>query len=364
MHGAAFHVMLERAVVLNFCKAACLGIALICCAVSGAALGQPSPNASGVALELSDRQKEIIRTVRAADGYIDENLHEEFWSQMPSAFRASPALRIQLDDLLLDVGDARQSFLEQSWRSVGESLKYRRIVRTKAYLDAKQAVLKASTNPAYQEKVRESIASAERLLDAAANGTPIDVSEGRTFITNDMIEHILSGIRASEYRYSKLLLPTWDDQLEVFSYPEGHISVLALTPFTLERKVIQSEAGAINLVSLSQTVNSRTHTGISYAALRGRYSDPVKSLLSNARAAIGGLGASGRHPYFEKWRGLNSATASGVAQTSEGNFHLTVRVVEVPEINGLLQFIAVSQLSGAEALAQRWALENSSRILP
>ena len=315
--------------------------------------------------ELNTRQMEIMRTVRSVDGYIDKALHDEFWMLMPSALRDSPSAHRMLRDLLAEVGEAREDLQEQTWLSAYESLKAGRVVRTAAYLEAKEASLNASANPGYQARIRDSIASAERLLEAAGSGTPLDVHGGRTYITSDLIEQVLSGIRASEFRFAKLVSPSWDDRPTEFKYPEAHVSILALAPFTLERREIRNPGTRdIEMISLSQTLNPSTYVAVSFAANGGRYSDPVKSLVSNARAGVEGAGATGRPPVFIKWRGFDSATAAGQARTSEGDVYVSVRVAEIPRLNGIIQFIAVSQLSAAEALNQRGILEDSSNILP
>jgi len=314
--------------------------------------------------ELNARQMEIMRTVRSVEGYIDKALHDEFWMLMPSALRNSPSAHRMLRDLLAEVGEAREDFQEQTWLSAHESLKAGRVVRTAAYLEAKEAASEASVNPGYQARIRDSIESAERLLEAAGSGTPLDVHGGRTYITSDLIEQVLSGIRASEFRFAKLVSPSWDDRLTEFKYPEARVSILALAPFALERKEIRNPgARNIEMISLSQTLNPFTYVAVSFAANGGRYSDPVKSLVSNARAAVEGAGAAGRPPVFIKWRGFDSATAAGQAQTSEGDVFVSVRVVEIPDLNGIFQFIAVSQMSAAEALNQRGILEDSANIL-
>ena len=314
--------------------------------------------------ELNTRQMEIMRTVRSVDGYVDKALHDEFWMLMPSALRDSPSANEMLQGLLAEVSEAREDFQEQTWLSAKQSLMAGRTVRTAAYLASKEAALNASTNPGYQAKIRESIASAERLLAAAGSGSPLDVPGGRTYITSDLIERVLSGIRASEFRFAKLVSPSWDDRLTEFKYPAAHVSILALAPFTLERKQIRNPAARdVEMISLSQTLDPSTYIGVSFAANGGRYSDPVKSLVSNARAAVEGAGATGRPPVFIKWRGFDSATAAGQARTSEGDVYVSVRVVEIPSLNGIIQFIAVSQMSAAEALNQRGILEDSANIL-
>jgi len=314
---------------------------------------------------LSARQLEIMRTVRSVDGYVNQDLHDEFWRLMPSALRNSSAADQILQDLLKEVQESREDFQKQTWLSAKESLRARRVIKTKAYLDAKDSVLAASANPGYQIKIRDSVASAERLLSAAASGTPLDLPGGRTYITSDVIERVLTGIHASEFRFSKLISRSWDDRRTEFKYPEAHISLLALAPFSVDRKTIRNPgARDVEMISLSQTLNPATYLGVSFAANGRRYADPVKSLSSNARAAVEGAGAKGRPPVFIKWRGFDSATASGQALTSDGEVFVSVRVVEIPGANGVMQFIAVSQLSGAEALNQRGILEESANILP
>ena len=108
----------------------------------------------------------------------------------------------------------------------------------------------------------------------------------------------------------------WSDRPVEFKYPEAHVAVLALSPFTSEQQSIRSaEARGVTMVSLSQALNSSTYLGISFTKLGGQYLDPVKSLVSNARAAVDGAGATGRPPVALRWRGLNSATAAGSTQT-------------------------------------------------
>ena len=140
---------------------------------------------------LSTRQLEIQRNVASVDGYIDKALHDEFWSLMPPIMRNSPSAQRVLERMFLELGQAGRDFQEQTWLSARESLNAQRIVRTEAYLRAKEAALKASSNPSYQSSVRKSTNSGERILLAAASGTALDLPNGRTFVLRDLIDHIL-----------------------------------------------------------------------------------------------------------------------------------------------------------------------------
>jgi hypothetical protein len=313
---------------------------------------------------LNQRQLDILQTVRATDGYINQELHGEFWQLFPSFVRTDPDFPRLFSEMLADISGPRHDFQRQTWLSARASLKAGRIVKTPAYVASAEAVRTASTNPGYQTSVENSIASAERLVAAAATGRPLEVRGQRTFVTADMIEQVLSGIEASEFRLSKLLSPAWNGSLTKFDYPEAHVSVLAVTPYTLELKSIATpETGTLRMVMLSQTRGPSTVVGINFNELNRRFRDPVSALTSNARAAIDGAGTEGGRPVYVKWRGMDSATATGSAQTSEGDIFIAVRVVEVPEISGVLQFFAVSQLSIADAMNERGILEGTTRIL-
>ena len=323
-----------------------------------------SAQAQDAPAELSQRQLEILQAVRAADGYINEELHDEFWQLFPSFVRAEPEFPRMLADLLGDVSGPRQEFQRQTWLSARGSLEAGQIVRTPAYIASLEALRTASTNPGYRDGVENSIASAERLLIAAATGQPVEVRDDRTFVTEDLIEQVLSGIEASEFRFAKLVSPVWNGSLTQFDYPQAHVSVLAVSPYTLElQEIATPETGAMQMVMLSQARGPAAFVAINFTEVGGRYRDPISSLTSNARAAIEGSGAQGRRPVFANWRGMDSATATGSAPTSEGDIFIAVRVVEVADIPGVLQFVAVSQLSIADAINERGILEDTTRIM-
>lgn len=322
-------------------------------------------NAEEMRPELSVRQTEIVKTVQSVEGYIDKELYDEFWALMPAEIRDSPSNRKMLIDFFSEVSDEREKFMAESWLSAKASLAAKRIVRTEGYIAAQMTALNASANSGYQSKIPGSIASGERLIAAAANGTPLDTPGGKTFITSDLIERVLSGIEASEFRVAKLVSPSWDGLVIEFRYPEAHVSILAKSPFVLERtKVKSSEGREVELVILSQRINMLSHQMISFSDAGGSLLYPSKSVISIAKAGITGAGATAiTHTASIDWRGRTSATAMGSAKTSEGEFFVAVRVVAVPELKGVVQFMVVSNLSGAEAINMRGMLEESSNII-
>ena len=330
--------------------------------VFGMSLISPTVFAQADKQGLSAKQLEIIRTVQSADGYIDQKIHDEFWDSMPEFMRRADGQKY-LTKLFAQVGEARQNFMLQSWLSTKASLDARQVVRTQGYLDAKAEALGASDNPGYQSKIRESIGSAERMLSAAASGEPLDVHGTKTFLTLDLIDHVLASIQASESRVAKLINPTWEEHLSKFDYPEAHVSILAATPFVVEhQRLTKPGGGQGDMVMLTQSRGDSKYLMIGFSQTAGHLGDPAKSVASVARAAMAGAGVVGREPAVLQWQGRVSATATGTAVTSEGTVFMSIRAVELSQFNGVLQFVAVSNLSAADAIILRGTLEDSADI--
>lgn len=324
-----------------------------------------SANAQSRADPFTERQREILRTVRSVDGYIDEKLHNEFWSHIPRSIREDPRLQTLSQNLLGEVGEARLEFQKQGWLSARDSLSAGKVVRTPGYVAAVEALRNVSANARFQDGVERSIIATERLLAAAAAGQPFELPDGPTFITEEVITEVLSGLDASEFRAKKLMAPVWDGTLVQFDYPEAHVSVLAISPYTLEWTDFETpETNPGKLAMLSQRRGPVTWGIISYLQTGARYSDARSSLTSIVRAGIESMGAIGRPPAFSKWRGMDSAAATGSARTSEGEVFVAIRVVEAPEIRGVLQFITTSELSVADALNELGNLEETIQIVP
>jgi hypothetical protein len=321
-------------------------------------------NAQVLKPDLSVRQAEIARFVRSVEGYIDKELYDEFWALMPTEMKL-PANRKLIRDFLTEVSFEREKFMTEAWLSAKASLAAKRLVKTDGYIAAQKAAFTVSNTSGYQSKIRESVESGERLIAAAANGTPLDTPGGKTFITIDLVERVLSGITASEFRIAKLVSPSWDEQVIEFRYPEAHVSVLATSPFVIERtKVKNSEGREVEMVMLNQRLDKSSHRMIGFTEVGGDFLDPSKSVISIAKAGISGAGATAMtHTASLNWRGRTSATVMGSAKTSEGEFFVAVRVVAAPELKGVVQFMVVSDLSGAEAISMRGTLEDSSNIV-
>jgi hypothetical protein len=102
-----------------------------------------------------------LRTIRSVEGYIDEELHKEFWELFPDFVREDPRLPTLMNDLLGEVGDARREFQKQTWLSVQQSLDAGRVVRTPGYLAAVKTMRGATANASFQDGIEKSVSSVE-----------------------------------------------------------------------------------------------------------------------------------------------------------------------------------------------------------
>jgi hypothetical protein len=150
-----------------------------------------------------------------------------------------------------------------------------------------------------------------------------------------------------------------------FRYPEAHVSILAVSPPLKERTLLKDAEGReVDMIMLSQRLGKSAYQTVGFSNRGSPFVNPSKSVISIVNAGLAGSGAiATTHAVSDIWRGHVSATISGSAQTSEGKFFVTVRVVEVRELDGVIQFITVSDISAAEAMSLREMLEASTNII-
>lgn len=320
---------------------------------------------------LSPRQKEIMRIVRAGDGYVTEELHREFWSGMPFDDRQmANATRVIQQMIAAARGPARNLGYE-TWLSAKMSLKAGQIVRSPGLPSAIAATKRLSTDGAYRNAASQSVRSVERILSAAASGTPLETANGPIFINLDLIDATLAGIDGGARRLEILLDPQWNAPLELYRHEDVHISTLSPWAFTLETSDLTLAGGRKGtLHSLSRTISDSQVVLISFAdygkgpaGQQVTWLDPTGTAIRNVQASLGSVGARGTVPHGEIWRGLTSATASGTASDATGKVHVSIRNVYLPNHKGFLTFMAVSQVSLFDSQQLLDRLEAQTQVL-
>lgn len=319
---------------------------------------------------LTERQLEIIRIVRNAEGYITKELHKEFWDSLPADAKTPEAQRILRPTFEAIIGPA-QRLGRETWESARLSLRAGRPMRTKGLGAAIEATLSASDEPGFRSGATKSTDSVDRILAAAAYRTPLQTPAGPVFINEDMIETTLAGIEAGTRRMEILVNPVWDVPLKQYRYPKAHVSVLAPWPFAIEQGDLTAPNGVQGtMYTLTTILSDKRMQFISFgdfsAGHKGQqlsWPDPQGTAIRNVKATLDAIGAAGRPPYGTSWREHIAATGSGMIEDADGKMYVTVRNVFLPEKKGFLSFMAISQISLFDSQTLLDQLEAQTQVL-
>lgn len=311
----------------------------------------------------STRKNEILRIVRAADGYVTEELHQEFWTLIRLESNARSDLSTTIDNLKNDLIGPSARLGRETWLSARMSLRAGKVVRSDGL---NQAIHDASTSVP-SEAIAQSIASVDRVLTAAANRTPLRTSDGPIFINEDLISATLAGMEGSVRRLEILLTPDWGLPLEAYEYEDTHVTILAPWPFAHERSELTVQTGQKAFLSdLSRTISPKQMVYVSFSApiddRRPSWDDPQGTAIRNIEASLQAVGAASNSVYGENWRGLISATGSGSVEGSGQKLFVSSRSVFVPQHRGFLTFIATSELSLLDSLQLLDELEAQTQL--
>ena len=333
----------------------CFVLSLSCTSVLVASAEQQSV--------LSPRQQQIFRQIAPVDGVLTEELHREFWSYVPEAVRNNPVARAELQEVVSHFLPAALRFQREVWTSIKMSAQAGKVIFSPGYETVKQRITN-DKNETLRKQAREGAATAERMIHAAANKRPFPTQSGNMYLTPELADTVLGGLDASVARVEKLADPVWNTELQEFSYPEAHVSVLSHIPFKVDRSSLTHENGrTANMVNLN-VESADEYLSVGFMALGGQWPDPDKAIMNTAKKAFEGAGAVPIVIYANVWRGRRSVEGTGVANTSQGTVYLSLRVVEDREHGGAHIIQAITQKSQVEAESAREMLESNVQFLP
>ena len=257
------------------------------------------------AQDLTARQHEILRTAIAADGWLTEPLHREFWSAVPAAMRSYPTTIATLVSYLDHSSAVALRFQRATWSSIKLTLAAKRIVKTPDYEMTKAEVLSASGVSQYRAGAERGVRNADVMLEAAATGRSMNGPNGPFYVTEEMVESVLAGLDGSLYRFRKLSNPTWSTQAQEYSFPKEHVRILWDGPFTRETQTTTLEGGkSVPITLLSFRISEHEHVAVGFMRFQGRWLDPQGA----------GIRTVASHPDGHRHRGC-SADCSSLART-------------------------------------------------
>lgn len=176
-------------------------------------------NAQGIPQKVED----ILKQTMAADGYLTQVMHQEFWAEVRKL--GSPQ-EIQLLKKTLNVSVlGAQEYQKELWDSAKISYENKRVVKTERLIQLERelpimfekslAFPKGSPNYqqamlAYKQRMKISMDNSARLLNSAAKRSPMTSAQGQVIpLDINMINTVLANLKSSFSRLQNLLREDW-----------------------------------------------------------------------------------------------------------------------------------------------------------
>ena len=298
--------------------------------------------------DLSPRQAQILKAVLATDGYLSEELYEQFWGAMPAELVISARVRARFSELLNEqVGEALE-FQKETWASTKLSLDNGRVTKTPGYPQAKAQVI--ANKYVTDADRKRNVKNAEDLMIAAASKTPFNSPQGPLFITPELVLQVLGGLEASFSRLSRLTAFEWNPKSQLRNYDEVGVSVLSVDPFTWNFQELEVENGISGqLITLMNRLDETEFASISRIEYQPLLEMDIQRLFNIAKGSLSSIGAVSESMIGSDWRGLKSVLFSGESLTGGAELYYAARVVALPENEGALLMQAMSDRGKMDA---------------
>lgn len=193
---------------------------LLCNFLSGGALWAQSAQPIVVRDE-----SEFFAIVNKTGGYITRSLHKEFWDVMNTKYEKEKRQKIVLE--IQNVLDILKAFQESTWNSARTSYFSQKNEKSPDYQTLKDQLIKHNIEYFSTQVL---IDNAEKIISHSATRVPLDFGVGKFYITPELIEENLTGIKGSFERLKLLLNPLWKEEYKEYILPKLNVSLLSLYP--------------------------------------------------------------------------------------------------------------------------------------
>ncbi len=168
-------------------------------------------------------ETEYFATVNETGGYINQQLHHEFWELMKQKYDEQQRNKIVSD--IQNTLDVLKEFQAQTWKTAKESYFSKKVEKDKEYFSLKERLEKHQSQYFTPSTIVE---NSEKIINASATRSALDLGAGKFYITPELIEENMIGIKGSYERLKMLLTPTWKDDYKEYSLPKINVSLLSL----------------------------------------------------------------------------------------------------------------------------------------
>jgi len=289
----------------------------------------------------SPKAQALMRQANVANGYMDKQLHDDFWAEVRRSVLPDPtgAKLKEVQASLKDFTLKNSSFPLEGWKSAKLSLEQKKVVRTPELI-RQTKLLKSQGNPDFDK----AIANTDLMLTAAATGKPMTANGRTIYINAETINQVLDGMEASLSRLSVLTSPVWTEELLEQQIPKMKLDVLTHEKFAVS--ALKDTAAPSYLAARNANTLQEQIVTISFKGTPGVNLDAAVLNSFKGATASSGMKAA---PMPTKWRGLDGVTAQDQIELGGSKLGMAILIVKRPEDSSLLMVMAMADGSENDA---------------
>jgi hypothetical protein len=319
---------------------------LLACAHSAVAQQQP---------QQTEINKFLVEILNPESGYLDKAQYDRFWAMFPAELRtpqgrqtASSAIRA----MMLYSVDYQRAVYE----SALSSAKARRVIRNPRIDELERRIQEPSQLTPGMESP-DQFANTSGFLDAAASGNSIIAPGGPIFVTQELIEKVLSDLQIMKVRLDRLTAAEFHvDKIE-YTYAQLGIKILLPEPLSVN---VQG-ASLLAMMTESRSIQGVHNFGPNMTLMIGSTNVSVietpnsesirRVLVAAVDRTSRSMGVQDGKTVFSDWRGKNSADFSGTIVRGGKPIAASVKIVFDERKNALLQFLVTDDtIADAESV--------------
>ncbi|MBS0286968.1 MAG: hypothetical protein JSR17_06715 [Proteobacteria bacterium] len=179
-------------------------------------------------------ETEFFAIVNETGGYITATLHHDFWRLMQQKYNQDQQNQIVRD--IQATLEVLKEFQALTWKSAKDSYFAKSIVKDSEYQHVKEKLEKQHSQYFSPQIIIE---NSEKIIAASSAHSALDLGAGKFYITPELIEENLIGIKGSYDRLKLLLMPTWKEEYKEYTLPLVNVSLLSLYAPDEYHEVIQ-----------------------------------------------------------------------------------------------------------------------------
>jgi hypothetical protein len=276
---------------------------------------------------LTAKQNEIFLTAMAADGWLTEEMHRQFWAEIPNEILSDSQEVNAIVEGMDNVVTLANGFQWETWNSIRLSIEKKKPEHTPGYSGERDRLLSAWPRKEDRTGIEQSVANAEGMIDAAGKGTAFRSARGPMYLTSELVDNVLAGIEGAMFRLRRLGNPVWKSAVEERQYSDLHLRMLWDAPFSVSSRDLEIAGQKSKLLFIGSQLSANERVQVGFSKVASRFSDPASSVQRIAAAGLKAAGVESPLPIAGSWRGLTSAEAEGSSTTSAGTIHTSVRVL-------------------------------------